>query len=252
MPLKEGSYLTMVYGRKRLCTLVGLAGLLGLVSGCSGFNGNFKAKQSAWAEQPGTKTLAVQISGHDNLHTQPLSCKLANADVMLFPDAPFFRNYLRVDMAQAGFREQIGNQKAKALVRSAALNGDCRLVFNNLPAGNWLLATRPQFYVNDAASQHNVAPPMFMWNMITVSADSDVTAVHIEKDLSRIVRKKHKYVRKHTHKKSKKRIREFRGEGSPDTQQDSWIMTPADKQVLGIQGADQTPTAITPTGQQEP
>lgn len=259
MPLKEGLYLIMVYVKKRLCTLVGLAGLLGLVSGCSGFDDNFKAKQSAWAEQPGTKTLAVQISGHDDLHTQPLSCKLVDADVVLFPDAPFFRNYLRVDMAQAGFREKIGNQKAKALVRQAARNEDCRLVFNNLPAGNWLLATRPQFYVNDDAAaqqgknpQHNVAPPMFMWNMITVSTDSDVTAVHVEKDLSRIVRKKHQYVRKHTHKKSKKRIREFRGEGSPDTQQDSWVMTPADKQALGIQGTTQMPTAITPTGQQEP
>lgn len=29
-------------------------------------------------------------------------------------------------------------------------------------------------------------------------------------------------------------------------------MTPADKQALGILGGDQAPTAITPTGQQEP
>lgn len=242
----------MIYGKKRLCTLAGLIGLLGLVSGCTGFDETFKVKQSAWAGQPGTKTLAVQLAGHDGLHQQ-LYCKVADADITLYPDAPYFRDYLRIDMAQSGFREQIGTSKAKPLVRHVSRNADCRLVFVGLPAGNWLLVTRPQFYVNDDAAaqkgknpQHDVAPPVFMWNAVTVGADSDVTAVHIETDLSRVVRKKHQYVRKHTHKKSKKRIREFRGEGSPDTQQDIWLMTPEDRQSFGIQGmilAPVTPSA---------
>lgn len=229
--------------------MAGLFGLLGLVSGCTGFDETFKAKQSAWAGQPGTKTLAVQISGHDDLHQQ-LYCKVADADVTLYPDAPYFRDYLRIDMAQSGFREQIGTSKAKPLVRHVNRNSDCRLVFDSLPAGNWLLVTRPQFYVNDETAaqqgkdpQHDVAPPVFVWNAVTVSADSDVTAVRIDHDLSRIVRKKHQYVRKHTHKKSKKRIREFRGEGTPNTQQDSWLMTPADREVLGLQGMVSAPVA---------
>lgn len=253
--LEEGSFRIMVFGKMRLYTLAGLAGIMGLLSGCSGYDGNFKVKQLAWAGQPGNRTLAVLLSGHDNLHPQ-LSCRVADVDVMLMPDAPYFRDYLRIDMAQAGFREKIGNSKALALVRHAARNDACQLVFANLPAGSWLLATRPHFYVNDEAaaqqgkpSQHDVAPAMFMWNRITVDADNDVTAVHVEKDLSRIVRKKHQYVRKHTHKKSKKRIREFHGEGSPDTQQDSWIMTPAEKQALGIPGMTLTPTAVAPSGQ---
>lgn len=239
----------MVFGKMRLYTLAGLAGIMGLLSGCSGYDGNFKARQLAWAGQPGNRTLAVQITGHDSLHQQ-LYCKVADKDVVLYPDAPYFRDYLRIDLSQAGFRETIDNRKALALVRHVTRNDGCRLVFEGLPAGNWLLVTRPEFYVYEATApqgknpQHDVAPPMFMWNAVTVTPDSDVTAFRIEKDLSRIVRKKHQYVHKHTHKKSKKRIREFRGEGSPDTQLDSWLMTPEDREALGIQGLVLAPSGL--------
>ncbi len=232
----------MKHYKYTLCALMGLALL---VSGCDGYNTNFKPDQVAWAKNPGNKTLAVQVVGNDGLH-QALQCNVAEKDVMLLPDTKFYRNYLRVDLAQVGFKEKLGHQ-AEPLVRRVSLGSGCRLVFNNLPEGNWLLVIRPQFSIHDDAaaqsggrSQYNVVPPAFVWSALALSPESDVTTRQVEVDISRLARRKHPHLHKHISKHSQKRLREFHGEGSLNTRVEDWTPTLSDRQELGLPSSVKT------------
>ncbi|WP_182040132.1 hypothetical protein [Bombella mellum] len=161
-----------------------------VLGGCDTVKVPYKDEDHVWATRAGHATVIVRASAI--FGQKRYYCANLVENSFLFPDTPYYRDWIRVLQSPYHFKGDI-TRKAKALLRKAPRQALCTFVFRNVPAGKWVffgniqhyLAQPQTYWVSGMELRSNISGFNLLWGGIVVQDDMGVIARQVVQDGNR-------------------------------------------------------------------